>query len=102
MDIAVAGVGSFLTLSPETNQIQSARIALGAVAPTPVRAPGAEAILEGNKVTKEVIEEAAAKAAEKADPISDLRASSEYRRELVRVLTRRTLSKTCETLGIGI
>jgi len=102
MDIAVTGVGSFLTISPETNHIQSARIALGAVAPTPIRALEAETVLQDKEITKAIIEEAAEKAAEEAKPISDLRASSEYRRELVRVLTRRTLLKTCETLGIGI
>jgi len=102
MDIAVAGVASFLTLSPQTGQLRSARIALGAVAPTPIRVPEAEAFLEGKKITKAIIEEAAEKAAETADPISDLRASSKYRRELVRVLTRRTLKRACESLGIDV
>ena len=102
MDIAVAGVASFLTLSPQTGQLRSARIALGAVAPTPIRVPEAEALLEGKKITEAVIEETAKKAAEAADPVSDIRASSEYRRELVRVLTRRTLRRTCESLGVGM
>jgi len=100
MDIAVAGVGCFLTLSPQKEEIQSARIALGAVAPTPIRVPSAEALLEGNSITKAIIEEVAEKAAETADPISDLRASSEYRSELVKVLTRRTLEKISKELGI--
>lgn len=102
MDIAVAGVACFLTLSPQNEIVQSARIALGAVAPTPIRAPEAEAILEGNRITKAMIEEAAEKAAEEANPVSDLRASSEYRRELVRVLTKRTLEKACQELGLSI
>ncbi len=102
MDIAVAGVASFLTLSPKNGRLQSARIALGAVAPTPVRAPRAEGILAGQAVTPELIQETADQAAAEADPISDLRGSSEYRRELVRVLTRRTIRIACEELGIEV
>lgn len=102
MDIAVAGVASFLTLSAESRQLRSARIALGAVAPTPIRAYRAEAVLNGQRVNQKLIEEAAEKAAEEADPISDIRGSSEYRREMVRVLTRRTLRSACQELGIAI
>jgi aerobic carbon-monoxide dehydrogenase medium subunit len=102
MDIALAGVASFLTLSPKNGRLQSARIALGAVASTPVRALKAEGILAGQAVTPELIQETADQAAAEADPISDLRGSSEYRRELVRVLTRRTLRIACEELGIEV
>jgi len=102
MDIAVAGVASFLVLAPQGNILQDARIALGAVAPTPTRARQAEAILIGSTPTKEVIEETSERAAEAAHPISDMRGSAEYRRELVKVLTRRTLQKACEALGIEI
>ena len=100
MDIAVAGVACFLTFSRKNETVQSARIALGAVAPTPIRVPSTEATLAGSKITKAIIEEAAEKAAETADPISDLRGSSEYRRELVRVLMKRTLEKACQELGL--
>ncbi|MFC1971601.1 FAD binding domain-containing protein [Chloroflexota bacterium] len=102
MDIAVVGVASFLVLAPQGNILQDARIALGAVAPTPIRARQAEAILIGSTPTKEVIEETAERAAEASHPISDMRGSAEYRRELVKVLTRRTLQKACEALGIKI
>ena len=102
MDIAVAGVASFLVLSPRSTKLKTVRIALGAVAPTPIRAYGAEALLTGKAVTQESIEAAAAEAAQEAQPISDIRASAEYRRELVKVLTRRTLRKCCEALGINI
>jgi CO/xanthine dehydrogenase FAD-binding subunit len=102
MDISVAGVASFLTISPENGRLLSARIALGAVAPTPLRASGAESILVGKMVTPKMIEQAAEQAAEEAKPISDLRGSSDYRRELVRVLTRRTLRSACEELGIEV
>jgi len=102
MDIAVAGVASFLTSAPEKRRLQSARIALGAVAPTPLRAHRAEAVLVGTTVTPVLIAQAAEQAAREAGPISDLRGSAEYRRELVSVLVRRTLRKACEELGIEV
>jgi carbon-monoxide dehydrogenase medium subunit len=102
MDIAVVGVASFLTLSPQKGRPKKARIALGAVAPTPIRVHTAEAALVGKAVTKEMIEEAAENAAGEASPISDLRGSREYRREMVRVLVRRTLLSACERLGIEV
>lgn len=100
MDIAVVGVGTFLVLSRQDDAIQEARIALGAVAPTPVRALQAEAVLKGKHPTKDIIEEAAGKVAEAIKPISDLRGSAEYRTHLAKVLTRRSLARTCEDLGI--
>lgn len=102
MDIAVAGVGCFIVLSPRSKVPKEVRIALAAVAPTPIRVHKAEALLVGKPVTEKVIEQVAEKAAEEARPISDIRASTEYRRELVKVLTRRTLRKSCEILGIEI
>ncbi|MDA1257273.1 MAG: xanthine dehydrogenase family protein subunit M [Chloroflexi bacterium] len=91
MDIAVAGVGSFLQLDPANNTVKKARIALASVAPTPVRARAAEEALEGNVLTDDLIATAASAAVEAATPITDVRGSAEYRRELVRVLTGRTL-----------
>jgi len=68
-----------------------ARIALGAVAPTIVRASAAEAYLAGRELTDEVIAQAARLAVEAARPISDIRAEAWYRSEMVRVLTERAL-----------
>ena len=86
----LAGVASQLTMAG--GRCTKARIALAAVAPTPVRAVQAERSLEGQAVTPESIERAAALAVEAAKPISDQRGSAEFRRHLVRVLTRRTLT----------
>jgi carbon-monoxide dehydrogenase medium subunit len=90
LDIAVVGVASQVTLADGV--CSKARISLAAVAPTPVRALEAEAALEGQEVTPELIERAAELAVQASRPISDQRGSAEYRRHLVRVLTRRTLT----------
>jgi aerobic carbon-monoxide dehydrogenase medium subunit len=90
LDIAVVGVASQLTLAD--GKCAKARIALAAVAPTPVRATAAERALEGQAVTPDLIERAAGLAVEAAQPIADQRGSVEFRRHLVRVLTRRTLT----------
>jgi carbon-monoxide dehydrogenase medium subunit len=90
LDIAVVGVASQLTLS--NGVCAKARIALASVAPTPVRAVAAERALEGQPVTPAQIERAAELAIDAARPISDQRGSADFRRHLVRVLTRRTLT----------
>ena len=100
MDIAVVGVASFLILSKQRDRCQEARIALGAVAPIPIRVPQAEAILAGKVLAEKAIEEAAERAAEGARPISDVRGSAEYRKEIVKVLTRRTLKKALAAQNI--
>ncbi|MEX1195062.1 MAG: xanthine dehydrogenase family protein subunit M [Dehalococcoidia bacterium] len=90
MDIAVVGVAVALTLSGDT--IERARVALGAVAPTPVRAIAAEAALEGQPASDETFARAAeAAASQDARPISDIRASVDFRRHLVKVMTARLL-----------
>ena len=97
LDIAVVGVASQLTLA--NGVCAKARIALASVAPTPVRAGEAERALEGQPLTPERIEAAATLAVSAASPISDQRGSAEYRRHLVRVLTRRTLITARERAG---
>jgi carbon-monoxide dehydrogenase medium subunit len=94
LDIAVVGVGTRLTV--QDGKCTKARIALGAVAPVIVRATEAEAALEGQEVTPELLDKAATLAVNSASPISDQRGSAEYRRHLVRVLTRRTLQTAFE------
>jgi CO/xanthine dehydrogenase FAD-binding subunit len=94
LDIAVVGVGTQLTV--QDGRCTKARIALGAVAPVIVRASEAEASLEGQEVTPELFDRAATLAVNAARPISDQRGSAEFRRHLVRVLTRRTLQTAFE------
>ena len=94
LDIAVVGVASQITLTDGV--CGKARIALASVAPTPVRALAAEQALVGQPMTPALIERAAELAVEAARPISDQRGSAEFRRHLVRVLTRRTLTTALE------
>ena len=94
MDIAMVGVAVMLTPDAGKNNVQDVRIGLGAVAPTPVRAPKTEALLRGKRLTAALIKEAGALAASEASPISDQRSSAENRRWIVEALTRRGLEQT--------
>jgi carbon-monoxide dehydrogenase medium subunit len=99
LDIAVAGVASQITLTDGV--CGKAAIALASVAPTPVRAVAAEQALVGQPMTPALIERAAELAVDAARPISDQRGSAEFRRHLVRVLTRRTLTAALERARRG-
>jgi CO/xanthine dehydrogenase FAD-binding subunit len=92
MDIAVVGVGSSVVLSADGGTITSARISLGAVAPTPLLVEEAAAAIAGKPVSEETINAAAAAATAAARPISDMRGTVAQRRHLAGVLTRRTLN----------
>lgn len=89
--LALVNVASSLWVEPKKNTFVAPRIALGAVAPVVIRAPKAEAYLEGKPITPEAMFEAGRIAAGEARPISDFRASADYRRDLIATLTRRTL-----------
>ena len=88
-DISVASAAAFVLL--EGNTIKDVRIALGSVAPTPIRAYNAEREILGKEISPSLLERAGEKAKEECSPITDVRASAEYRREMVRVLTRKAL-----------
>jgi carbon-monoxide dehydrogenase medium subunit len=88
-DVATVGVAVSLTLGSGSGVCEDVRIALGALAPTPMRAKKAEGVLHGNKITDNLLREAGVVASTEAEPISDIAASAEYRRELVRVLVAR-------------
>lgn len=91
MDIAVVGVGTTVTLSDDKATFTAARIALGAVAATPLLAEAAAAALVGHPVSDATIAAAEAAAQSIASPISDMRGTIPQRRHLVGVLTRRTI-----------
>lgn len=90
MDLAFVGVAVLLEVD-QNDRISKARIALGAVAPTPIRVLPAENRLEGGALSLDAARESAELAAQSCNPISDLRASAEYRREMVRELCERGL-----------
>jgi carbon-monoxide dehydrogenase medium subunit len=91
MDLAVVGVAVQGTRAGDI--CSEVSIALGAVAPTPIRAPMAEAMLRGQRVSQELIDEVAKNAITQCSPIDDHRASAEYRCDMVRVMTRRALTQ---------
>ncbi len=93
MDIALVNCAVFLSLDARGESIKDIRIALGAVAPTPLRAHDAEDALRGTKATVQDIEEATERAANGVSPIDDVRSSASYRRAMVRVLTRRGIEE---------
>ena len=91
MDIGIAAACSQVTLESGSGRIGEVAIALGAVAPTPIRAVRAEDGLRGREATPELLAEAGRTASGECSPIDDLRGSASYRRSLVEVLVRRTL-----------
>ena len=94
--LAVSVVNAAVVVRMERGVVTRARIALGSVAPTVIRACEAEGVLVGGPLTEERIAEAAALAAQVAVPIDDIRAGAEYRREMARVLVRRALAALAE------
>jgi CO/xanthine dehydrogenase FAD-binding subunit len=92
--MAISVVNAAIVLKIDrSDQVQNIRISLGAVAPTPIRCPNAEAVLLGKKIPPALIKEAAATAAKECSPISDVRATVDYRRHAVQVLVRRGLQQ---------
>jgi carbon-monoxide dehydrogenase medium subunit len=96
MDIAVVGVGAALTLDLADDRCIDARIALGAVGPTPIFAKEAGAALIGKKLDAAAIERAAQAAIAASSPIDDMRGTAEFRRHIVGVLTRRVVTIAAE------
>lgn len=96
-EINVVGVASYLEYNPDNKNVTTARIALCAVAPTPIRAPKAESAVIGQPA-EEASFYAAGETARKADasPIDDFRGTADYRRAMVGVLTKRTLAAAFE------
>jgi carbon-monoxide dehydrogenase medium subunit len=93
MDIGIVNIAVLVDADLNNGQRRHVRIAMGAVAPTVIRAQKAEALLQGSDVQPELIREAAAVASNEAKPISDFRASAVYRRELVKNLLNRGIQQ---------
>lgn len=96
MDLAIVGVAAWVKM--DGKNVADCRIAMGGVGITPLRAPKAEAMLIGKELTDELLEQAAVQASEECSPISDVRASAEYRKDMVRVYTKRAVKKAIETM----
>jgi len=89
MEIAVVSVGVVLALA--RGEVTQARVAYGSVAPVPLRGRKAETVLLGQPMRGEIIDRCVAAARDEISPISDVRASQDYRREIVAVMLRRML-----------
>jgi carbon-monoxide dehydrogenase medium subunit len=99
MDLAIVGVAVWLKI--ENGICRDVKISLGAVAATPIRAKKAEEIIAGQKLTEELIEQASVAAMNGCSPISDIRASAEYRKDMIRVFTRRAIKQAMESAKEG-
>ena len=91
---ALALVNAAAAFFVDNGNFKAPRIALGAVAPIVIRVPKAEVYLEGRKITEDAMAEAGRIAATEAEPISDFRASADYRRDLIAVLVKRCLANS--------
>ena len=96
MDIAMVGVAVVANLNSEGRVFRDVKIVMGAVAPIPMRAKQAEALVRGKTLSVKLAEEAAELASREAKPISDIRASAEYRRKMIRVLTVDAIQRAWE------
>jgi len=100
--MAISQVNLTVRLSTAASgAVSDARIVLGAVAPTPLRATAAEAIIAGKRVSEELLRAAAQQARDEVTPISDVRASQSYRLAMTEVLVRRALDATRAELEAG-
>lgn len=100
MDIAIVSVAAAIRWD-SAKRCTAVRIALGAVAPCSMRARRAESILEGQVANDALVQRAAEMAAQEISPITDARASADYRRHVSQVLVRRALEECLERLTIG-
>jgi carbon-monoxide dehydrogenase medium subunit len=93
-DLALVGVAALVVM--EGKILRDVKIALGAVAPTPIRAKRAEEILKGNELNNILLEASSQAAVNETEPIDDVRSSADYRRKLVALLTKRAVTQAVE------
>jgi len=96
VDCSIVAVSARVTLAEDGQTVLASRLGLGAVAPNPFRARQAEELLQGQKLEPDLLKQAAARASSEARPISDVRASADYRSMLIETLVQRALSKAAE------
>lgn len=94
MEIAIVNVA--VNVVTECNSFKDVKIALGAVGPTPIRAKKAEIILKGKMIESHIISKAAAAARTECHPITDVRASAEYRSEMVEVMVKQAITSALQ------
>ena len=99
LDLAIVGVAVVTTLDGDI--LRDVKIALGAVAPTPIRARRAEAVIRGQRLSDALLDEAGLAASQEASPIDDIRGSVEYRRKVIRVLVGRAIKQAAEQIKAG-
>ena len=100
-DVAVVGVAAVVTLESPNATCKDAKVVLGSVAPTPMRALKAEQILKGNQIDDALIDKAGQAASEEANPVTDFRASAQYRRQMVKVFTVRAVRAALKVAKSG-
>lgn len=93
-ELALVGVAALITMTDGT--CTDAKIALGAVAPTPIRAPKTEKLLIGKKIDDNLIKKAARTASDELSPIDDIFGSAEYRREMIKIIARDAIKQAAE------
>ncbi|CAB1057414.1 hypothetical protein D1BOALGB6SA_2167 [Olavius sp. associated proteobacterium Delta 1] len=97
IDTAIVNVATLVTCTK--NSCESARIALGSVAPISFRAKKAESVLAGTELNDEIIKKASIVAAQESRPIDDVRATAAYRKKMVAILVRRSLENSIRRCG---
>ncbi len=94
LDLAMVGVAVVTTIN--NSILTEVRIALGSVAPIPIRARKAEALLQGQRLDDELLNEVGLVAAQEASPIDDIRGSAEYRRKMITVLVKKAIRQSVQ------
>ena len=99
LDLAIVGVAVVTTFDGDI--LRDVKIALGSVAPIPIRARRAETVIRGQRLDAALLDEAGLAASEEASPIDDVRSSAEYRRKMIRVLEARAIRQAAEQIEAG-
>ena len=97
-DQGIVSVAVFLTLEEKSPICKNVRIVLGAAASKPMRASEAEQLMEGKGLDEDLLDRVGKKAAEEADPVTDIHATESYRRQLIHVLTKRQIKNAWQKI----